>query len=182
MTQYARPDADPGSLGNWQLGCSAMEGDLYAQIDEASGGSDCIYVMDQDGSAESIQFGLSDVTDPEDHSNHKLSIHAFSDDSTENEAIVVQLVLKQGSTTISESDEFTLVYESDGVVDEPHVHELEEEEAEEITDYSDLYLVIIATDQEISMANGTHVNRAWFECPDAPAAGATTSPAFLLFM
>lgn len=76
MTQYARPDSDTAT-GNWE---SSEEGDLYADIDEVSGGSDNISVSHEDSSGEEATFTLSNVTDPNVHTNHKVVVNAYVDD------------------------------------------------------------------------------------------------------
>ena len=176
MTQYARPDSDD-DIGNWQS--NSMGGDLYEAIDEASGGDDHITVMDDGmGSAEPASFTLSDVTDPADHTNHKVVVNAYMDDS-EATSINLNINLKQGSTSLKNQD-FTVAY-SDGDGTDYTMVLASTDIDTELTNYNDLNLLITVTDTSAGGTISTYVNRAWFECPDVSAA-VTTSPAFLIFV
>ena len=177
MTQYARPDGDT-SVGNWAS--SAMSGGLWEAIDEVSGGTDSIYVSHEDDTGEEATFTLGNVTDPEDHTNHKVVVNAYVDDEWSG-TVTLNINLKQGSTSLK-NQTFSVAYSSDESGTDYTMVLASTDIDTELTNYNDLNLVITATDTADGGMITTYVNRAWFECPDAPPPSALANPAFLLFV
>jgi len=162
MVQYARPDADT-AVGNW----SASSGtDRYAMIDEATtDDTDYISVTDDMmGTSEEITLSLSGVTDPVSSTGHQVTVRADEDGFMGTD---LNVQLKDGATEIK-NETFTTSSTKTN-----HVMTLNATQANNISDYSDLTLVLTATDSGASMVT-TSVFQAFFECPDAPAAGSAT--------
>lgn len=176
MTQYARPDSDIDS-GDWYPSDSE---DAYEDINEVSGGSDYIELSHEDGEAYPASFTLSNVTDPNVHTDHKVVVNAYVDDEWSG-TVILNINLKQGSTSLK-NQTFSVAYSGDGSGTDYTMVLASTDVDTELTDYNDLNLVITATDTSEGGMITTTVNRAWFECPDVVSVAATTSPAFLLFV
>ena len=172
MTQYARPDSDTANDGNW-TGETTMSGEvLYTQIDEASADDDD-YISGDDGSCGGVncQVGLSDVDDPSSATNHKV-YYRITDEDGSGSTLLVKLM--QASTVIaSQTTDLTEEFVT-------YNFTLSSTEANNISDYSNLRLDFTFTDDECMGLVGK-ISQAYFECPDA-AAAAATSEAFLLFV
>jgi 2',3'-cyclic-nucleotide 2'-phosphodiesterase (5'-nucleotidase family) len=148
-----------------------MSGDLYEAIDEVSGGTDSIYVSHSDDSGEEATFTLGNVTDPADHTNHKVVVNAYVDDEYAG-SVTLNINLKQGTTSLKNQD-FSVAYSADESGTDYTMVLASTDIDTELTDYTDLNLVITATDTSGGAMITSYVNRAWFECPDAgsPAGG-----------
>ena len=172
MAQFARPDADT-SKGNW----SASSGsNLYAMIDESSASdSDYMTVTDSGGSAEACTIRLSDVDDPGGHSGHSVVVRAYTDSFYS--SVTLNVNLRDGSTSIKNEDF------SPSTSFGNHTMSLSTTQAGNISDYTDLNVIITATDG-FGMSSETRVSHLYFTCPEpaiVPAfAGAATSASVLV--
>ena len=154
MVQYARPDADT-SVGNWTASSGT---DRYAMIDEAStDDSDYIQVTDSGGGGEAITLSLSAVTDPSSASSHSVVVR-FSDDSGM-DAVTLNINLKDGGTSIK-NEGFT------GSSTANHTMTLNATQANNISGYGNLTLVLTATDGG-GIGSTSKIYQAYFACPDA---------------
>jgi hypothetical protein len=125
--QYARPDTDI-SAGGW---LPSSGSDLYAMVDETTpSDSDFIYTF----SLGACEVALSPLVDPGVHTDHVVKYRAQGDDATD-----LAVSLKQGSTTIAS---WTETNASSTVT--TYTHTLTTDEAEDITDYTDLRLAFEA--------------------------------------
>ena len=184
MTQYARPDSDISGGGDWNPGddSGGSPEDLYATIDESSADdNDYISATDDSGEGTTCEVGLSNVTDPSNHSNHKVKVRAKSDAGS-GVSLVIKLMM--GSTEIS-SDTVTL---SDSYqLFEPAA--LTNGEATNIggqSGYNDLRLRFTYTDDNMD-GDEVFISQAYVEFPDVAAAAPAAEPdlpgaAFLMFV
>jgi len=175
MAQTARPDADV-SQGDWTDDEDNSD-PLYQQINETSSIDDnYIKVNDEEGMGEelSCEVGLGDVTDPDGASGtYKFVVRSLNDSGMGGETIDAQL--KQGSNVRA-----TLNMNVNGSFTN-YTHSLSSSEISACGTFANLSIKLIA--QDLAGAGGEfQVSSVYFECPDAPAASATTSPAFLLFI
>tara|TARA_R110000824_G_scaffold10285_1_gene45602 strand:+ start:25 stop:582 length:558 start_codon:yes stop_codon:yes gene_type:complete len=184
MTQYAYPDVDT-TVGNWTASTGS---DRYAMVDDAHGTAVAvadnthITVADGGGGAEAIILELSAVTDPSASNLHKVNV-LWSDDSGSS-AVTLNVNLKDTDGSDVKNQNFSYTDESDEMDGSPSVSTmtLSTSEANSIASYAELILTLTATDG-MGMGTNTTVFQAYFECPDAPASGATATPAaFLLFV
>jgi len=92
--------------------------------------------------------------------------------------------LRQGSTEIAGGTNSSLNNSDMWESVSAHTHTLTggDAEARSISDYDDLQIWFKRGGGIGQMGEGVTITQAWFECPDASAAAATTSPAFLLFV
>tara|TARA_R110000824_G_scaffold118617_2_gene270941 strand:+ start:124 stop:702 length:579 start_codon:yes stop_codon:yes gene_type:complete len=191
MTQYAYPDADT-SVGNWTASTGSNR---YAMVDDAhgvaAGTADNTYIrVTDDGQgddemnpiAEAITLSLSSVTDPSASNLHKVKILWHED--TGQGALNLNVSLRDTDGGAVKDETFT--FDAGGGFDPPDSQEdtmtLSASQANSIGAYSNLSVIITATDSMLQGTN-TSVFRVYFECPDAAASGATATPAaFLLFL
>lgn len=155
MAQYGYPDADT-SVGNWTASSGT---DRYAMIDEdqaSPDNTDYITVTDNLGATETIEFTLSNVTDPADHTAHSVVVRSWTNSGFS--SVTLNVDLKQGATSIKNEDFFPT-----GTITD-YTMNLSEAQAANITNYNDLNLVIKATDG-MAMGSETRVHRAYFTCP-----------------
>ena len=159
MAQFARPDADT-SAGNWSASSGSS---LYAMVDDAvasdssSGDSDYITVSDSGGSAEACTLRLSDVGDPGDHTATAVKLRAYTDSFYS--SVTLNINLRDGTTSIKSAN-----FTPGGSLGE-HIMSLSTTEAGNISDYTDLNIIITATDG-FGMGSETRVSNIYFECPD----------------
>lgn len=143
MAQFARPDADT-SAGTWttQAGGTA---NLYATVDETAA-DDADYVKSVTApSSAPVVFRLSDVTDPVSSSGHVIRVRARNG-VTGGKAVDLTAQLRQGY--VNEGTPGTLI----ATLTQASVSEsfttysatLTGGEADAITDYTDLYLRVVA--------------------------------------
>ena len=200
MTQYARPvtggtnpehqtpdDDETGFWDGWLREDGSTWQNIYVSIDESStNDSDYIKQSNSGNTLSWYEAKLGTVTDPVTAlSDHKLKYRAVGYDSQMMGTPTLTVALYEGESLIkahvntSLEDEsmmgmgtwadFTVSLSSGG-----------SGEAAAIGDYSDLHIWFKMTSS--NMGDYVKVSQAWFECADAPAAAAATSPAFLLFM
>tara|TARA_R110002020_G_scaffold362175_2_gene574562 strand:+ start:470 stop:1000 length:531 start_codon:yes stop_codon:yes gene_type:complete len=175
MTQYARPDADITSEGEWSG--NAETGSLYTEVDETSANdSDVMEAGDSGCSGTTIELRLSDVTDPQSASGHIVHWRA-RDDSNDSE-LTVKLMM--GSTEIaSQTNTLTGSFAD-------YSDTLNSTQANNISDYTDLRLRFTFTDSEC-MGSAGFISHAYVEFPDVAAAAPAAEPdlpgaAFLMFV
>ena len=162
MTQYARPDSDV-SDGSW-VNQAGSNTNLYQSIDESGGEDDSDYVISTDSSSSSdtMEVGLSDISDPQGSSSHTVKYRAKGSDPSGSYGIPSLTVsLRQGSTQIATSTNSSL---TTSFVD--YTFTLSSSEANAITDYSDLRLRFVRASGG-SASETNLVSEAWFETPDA---------------
>ena len=163
MTQYARPDSDV-SDGSW-VNQAGNNTNLYQSIDESGGEDDSDYVISTDDSSASdtMEVGLSNISDPQGSSSHVVRYRAKGSDPSGFYGIPSLTVsLRQGTgTEIASSTNSSL---TTSFAD--YNFTLSTSEANAITDYSDLRLRFVR-----AAGNGASetnlVSEAWFETPDA---------------
>ena len=96
MAQYARPDADQGTDGNWTDQDDGSS--LYAAIDESSADNATTYIKSSDdGSNDACIVRLSDVSAPGTSGTY-IKYKALNQDSMGGGAPSLKLELLQGST------------------------------------------------------------------------------------
>ena len=162
MTQYARPDSDV-SDGSW-VNQAGSNTNLYQSIDESGGEDDSDYVISTDSSSSSdtMEVGLSDISDPQGSSSHTVKYRAKGSDPSGSYGIPSLTVsLRQGSTQIATATNSSL---TTSFVD--YTFTLSSSEANAITDYSDLRLRFVRASGG-SASETNLVSEAWFETPDA---------------
>jgi hypothetical protein len=180
MTQYARPDDDYGSQGEWVKN-GGSGSDLFQAIDESSV-DDTDYIQ-LDMSMEDFSpavFETSNVTDPSSSSGHKaLTFRCKADEAdgeTSGGSILAKLLV--GGSVVA-TNGTTEECPADGSW-ETFEWPLSTAQANAISSYSNLQISLTPSDPEGMMGN-IYCSWLFFECPDA-ASAATTSPAFLLFV
>lgn len=176
MTQYARPDTDT-SDGSW-LNNAGSNTNLYSYVDETSvNDSDYIHSIDGMASADTVELGLSSVTDPENAANHTVFYRAKMAEGMMGGGPDLTVALFQGGSQIATKTDsgLTTSFSDDNL-------NLSTSEANNITDYGDLRIKF--TRGAGSGAGGETATVSWcfFSCDDASAAEAATSEAFLLFV
>ena len=177
MAQNATLDGT-SDRGGW-VNESAGTSNIHLSADGTSAGSD--YIQGEigfDGApAGPAIFTLSDVTDPESTSDHKIIYTALATAGGFMGTPGLTIALFEGTTqrhsttnnsvNTSSATEYTI--------------NLSTSEANSISDYSNLILRV--TNAGAEMGDNIKVFNMYFQCGDAPAGGGvTTSPAFLLFM
>ena len=178
MTQYARPDAHHSNgVGNWTDGMMGSS-NLHLLIDDTGSGDDTTTYIDSsadmDPSADTAEFTLSDVDDPESAADHKLVFKAQGSGMMGGPPDIT-VALVEGSTVIASS--------TDSSVSGSYAttsYTLSSSEANAISDYAALSVRV--TRAYAAMGASAQVTQVYFECPDAEEEEAATSPAFLLFM
>lgn len=151
MTQVATPISPDISAGGWS------PSPLYAQIDEASPGSDLDYnTSAKNAGGDTFEVTLSSLSDPNVHTNHIVNYRARCDKAS-NGTVVVSLV--EGTTVIRSYDPGYLTTSF-----APYSFTLTEGEAQSISDYTNLRLRFVGT----CTANAyVFVSWAEFRVPDA---------------
>ena len=182
MTQYARPDSDT-SIGDWADNSSGTS-NIYQAIDESSA-SDSDYIEavlttdeeEEENLPTTAKFGLSNVTDPESASNHIVRYRAsavIGEEDGSSPSLTVSL--REGTTeraavtNTSVSDSFT-----------NYSLTLNSTQANNISNYNNLNLWVTVNSADAD-DDGIRISQMYFETPDAPAAAAADTEAFLLFI
>ncbi len=194
MTQYARPNADAdnpvhgeGGVNGW-ITESWGTSNIYASIDESStNDSDYIKQEDSGGTLSTYKAALGNtVDDPVTAlSDHKIKFRAVANDSTMMgvPTLTVALYDTTASTPLIITHDETSI-EDEGMMGggtwADFTISLNSTQAGNIDSYDDLQIWFKITSN--GMGDYVKVSQAWFECADAAAAAATTSPAFLLFL
>jgi hypothetical protein len=150
MAQVATPISPDISQGGWS------PTPLYAQIDEASPGSDLDYnTSSKNATGDTFEVTLSSLSDPNVHTEHTVNYRAMCDKSS-NGTIVVSLV--EGTTVIRSYDPGYLTTSF-----APYSFTLTEGEAQSIGNYGNLRLRFVGN----CIANA-YVFLSWaeFRVPD----------------
>ena len=193
MTQYARPNADADNpehgvdgVDGWRTEDETTWEGIYVSIDESStNDSDYIIQEDSGGTLSTYKAALGNtVTDPVTAlSDHKIKFRAVGyDGGMSGSTPTLTVELREGTTLIKTHDETGLEDESmmgfgtwaDFTIS------LNSTQAGNIDSYDDLQIWFKITSN--GMGDYAKVSQVWFECADAAAAAAATSPAFLLFV
>jgi len=181
MTQYARPDNDTSNAGNWEPqddGAGMPPDHLYECLNKTSPTADQKYMKVADDSGEGSALiciiRLGDVTDPNSTSSHRFYWNAKDDGS----GLPLTVSLLVGSDVVASK---TTTLPTDYADDYLELGGSEANFPSDQADYNNLQLKFSLTDEE-TYGDYCYVRQAWFQCPDAAAPSATTSPAFLLFV
>ena len=196
MTQYARPNADAdnpehgvGGVDGWLREDGSTYTNIYVSIDESST-SDSDYIQQQNsgGTVSWYKAALGNtVTDPVSAlSDHKLKYRAVGYDGSMmgvptltvalyDTTADTPLIVSHANTSLEDESMMGMGTWADFTIS------LNSTQAGNIDSYNDLQIWFKMTTSN-GMGDYVKVSQAWFECADAPAAAATTSPAFLLFM
>ena len=131
MAQLARPDADQAT-GNWS------STPLWSKVDEGSSGDDTTIASANNTNGDNADLRLSDVADPASSSGHIIRA-AWNKNATGGHTIDAIAELWQGvpgtGTLIA-----TLTVNDIGATEQTDTHALTGTEADNITDYADLFL------------------------------------------
>lgn len=198
MTQYARPNADADNpehgvdgIDGWRTEDETTWEGIYVSIDESStNDSDYIIQEDAGGTRSWYKAALGNtVTDPVTAlSDHKVKFRAVGYDGAmamSTATLTVALYDTTASTPLIITADITSLPDESmmgGGTWADFTISLNATQAGNIDSYDDLQIWF-----KMSATNGmgdyVKVSQAWFECADAPVGGgATTSPAFLLFV
>lgn len=162
MAQFARPASD-SATGSWS------STPLWSKIDEGSPGDDTTITSDNNTSPDNADFTINSVTDPESSSSHVLRA-AWNKDSSGGHSINAVLELYQGDPAGAGSLIATLSVTGIGATEQEDSYTLNGTEADNITDYSDLYLRLSRQGDTGGNPNGRRslvVDFAELEVPDA---------------
>ncbi len=160
MAQFARPSSEVDA-GFW---LPIPGGTTTAAIDEVTPNDATDYIASTEATGE---WALSSVTDPNDNTGHILRIRARKS-SSGGRTKTIQRELRQGSTTIQQSTAIPLA--DDGSWETITLN-ITEANAANITDYSDLRVVL--TSGETGGGGPRDVHVTWVEL-EVPNAGPTT--------
>lgn len=180
MTQNATLDGT-SDRGGWTRGDNGTS-NIHTWADTTTAGSDYIQgVVDaMEGSPVGPAiFTLSNVTDPETASNHKIKYTAMSvagGMGGMGGGPGLTIALFEGTTQRHTTTNNSV----DSSSATAYTITLSDAEANSITDYDNLLLRV--TTASSTGDDAIYVFVMYLEVPDASAAAATTSPAFLLFM
>jgi len=179
MTQYARPDSDISS-GSWS---DSDEGgsDFYSFVDESSvDDNDYVYLDLSMEDLDPVIFGTSNVTDPVSSSDHKVTFRCRADGGGPGmSGGSIQAKLLVGGSVVATDSSVRELTDDDAWG--TFVWTLSTSQANAISSYTDLRISLTPTDPNEVMSN-IYCSWLFFECPDAAAAAAATSEAFLLFI
>ena len=180
MTQYARPDGDLSLGGLWE-DAGAGRSNIYQSIDESSANDSDYIANSADGmtTPDWAKFSLGDINDPESGSNHKIIYRAVGTWMMTEPSLIVSLY--QSTTQIATATNSSLNNQASFGSFATYTITLTSSEANNISDY-DALAIWFKRSPTGDMADDVKISQAYFECPDAAAAAAATSPAFLLFM
>ena len=177
MAQNATLDGT-SDRGGW-VNESAGTSNIHTSADTTSAGSDFIQgeVGFDSAPVGPAIFTLSDVTDPESTSDHKIIYTALATAGGFMGTPGLTIALFEGTTQRHSTTNNSV---NTGSATQYTIN-LSTSEANSISDYSNLILRV--TNAGAEMGDNIKVFNMYFQCGDAPAGGGvTTSPAFLLFM
>lgn len=145
MAQFARPDADTFNGHGW----TEDDGDttnMFQEVDESSPSDTDFVRSPATPTADVVVFRLSDVVDPVSSSNHVMRVR-YSADQDSQETIDFTFQLRQGY--VDEGTQGTLIVAKavNGITSTAWVTDsttLSGAEADAITDYTDLFIRIVA--------------------------------------
>lgn len=162
MAQFARPDADD-SIGSW-TDHNSLAVLIYLSIDETSA-SDSDYVRSEnDPSSSAYVAGLSTVTDPTSSSNHVCRYRYQKQMSGGGQPGTIDLTieLRQGTTVIA-SQTHNDIPDATWTAG---TFTLTSGEADNITDYSNLNVRMVADKSAGARTSWAEVSWFEFEVPD----------------
>jgi hypothetical protein len=179
MTQYATLDGTSDS-GGWT---GSGGGAIHLDADTTTAGSDYIQgeVSFDSAPVGPAIFTLSDVTDPESASDHKIKYTALASAGGMGFGGPPDLTiaLYEGTTSPNGGLRHTTTQGVSAYAITEYTITLSGGEANNISDYDNLQLQVINTGS--GMGDNIKIYNMYLEVPDASAA-ATTGPAFLLFV
>ena len=167
MTQYARPDSDT-SDGSW-LNNASNNTNLYSYVDETSvNDSDYIQSIDSSASADTVELGLGNVTDPENAANHTVFYRASVAAGMMVGTPDLTIALFQGGSQIATKTDsgVTTSFSDDNL-------NLSTSEANAITDYTDLRIKFTRAAGGGAGGETATVSWCFFSCDDAAASSAS---------
>ncbi len=160
---FARPNTDE-TLGTWKDE-GAGTTDIFNSIDDVVGSGDSTFIVTDDNpSADTARFGLTNITDPAVSTGHIIRIRA---DKENNKTTELKWALLQGSSTVIHEETVSDLNKSSPTTYE---YTLSAGETDNITDYTDLQLRIIATVSGGGPSTMAQVFDFEFQIPDAVAA------------
>ena len=163
MTQYARPDTDT-SDGSW-IDEGGGNTNLYSHVDETSvDDSDYIESVDGMASADTVELGLSSVTDPENAANHTVFYRAKISEGMMGGGPDLTIALFQGGSQIATKTDagLTTSFSDDNL-------NLSTSEANAITDYGDLRIKFTRAAGGGAGGETATVSWCFFSCDNAAA-------------
>ena len=144
MAQFARPDTDT-TVGNYTDEAAGTT-TIYTHIDETTA-NDTDYIQSPASPSSEVYVArLSDVVDPVSASNHVMRARVSTDVASGGESLDFTLELRQGY--VSEGSQGTLIATAtssalSGTTWVDVSHTLSSTEANNITDYTDLFYRIV---------------------------------------
>ena len=170
MAQYARPDADGGTDGNWtdQGGGTS----LYAAIDEASADNATTFIQSTDsGTDDACIVQLSDISTP-GSGNVYIKFTALATNDSGMGAPGIKLELLEGSTV-----EGAITKDPDSVATSWTAYSSAALDVSGVSSWSGLKLKItmLKNDSATGM-NVLKVTQAYLETPDASGGGSSIAP------
>ena len=178
MVQNATLDGT-SDRGGWTRGDTSTS-NIHTWADTTTAGSDYIQgvVSAEEGSPVGPAiFTLSNVTDPETASNHKIKYTAMSVEAGMGGGPGLTIALFEGTTQRHTTTNNSV----DSSSATAYTITLSDAEANSISDYDNLLLRV--TTASTTGDDAIYVFVMYLEVPDVSAGGGvTTSPAFLLFM
>jgi hypothetical protein len=161
--QFARPDADV-SIGSWVGDPVNTAGNRYQNIDEATADDGDFVSSPDNPSSSAATFGLSDVLDPDDDTNHTMRYRYRRLDTGGGSAptINVTVDLMQGDTVIASNSHSGI-----GTSWVAGDLTLSGAEAGNITNYEDLRARFTANKSSGSRTSRGEVSWFEFEVPSA---------------
>ena len=178
MAQYARPDSDVSDDGNWES-TEEDEGTpvFYTAIDESSADDGSTYITGaDDGIGNELIVGLdNNITDPSVTTGHKL-IFRWKTDEGGTSGGTLTVTLLENSTT-----RMTVNVDTTGEGSWTTTTHAPTNTTGTIGNYNNLKIHFSYTDDDAGVEN-VLITQAYLEAPDAAAAAAATSEAFLLFV
>ena len=169
MTQYARPDTDRTD-GSW-LNSAGNNTNLYSYVDETSvNDSDYIQSIDSSASADTVELGLGNVTDPENAANHTVFYRARVSAGMMGGTPDLTIALFQGGSQIATKTDsgVTTSFSDDNL-------NLSTSEANAITDYGDLRIKFTRAAGGGAGGETATVSWCFFSCDDA-ASSSSAAP------
>ena len=154
---------------------------LFDFVNESSvDDNDYVYLDLSEEDFDPVIFGTSNVTDPESSSDHKVTFRGRADGPGPGmTGGALQAKLLVGGSVVATDSSVRELTDDDAWG--TFVWTLSTSQANAISSYTDLRISLTPTDPNTAMSN-IYCSWVFFECPDAAAAAAATSEAFLLFV